>query len=53
MVDISGLDDHECHFQCQWQRVTEYVYCEYPIMNGQHNAALLPPYQKDPAKIDL
>ena len=26
MVDISGLDDGECHVQCQWQRVTEYVY---------------------------
>ena len=27
MVDISGHDDHECHVQCRWQRVTEYVYC--------------------------
>ena len=27
MVDILGLDDPECHLQCQWQRVTEYVYC--------------------------
>ena len=26
MVDIIGLDDRECHVQCQWQRVTEYVY---------------------------
>ena len=27
MVDISGLDDRECHVQCRWQRVTEYVHC--------------------------
>ena len=26
VVDISGLDDHECHLQCRWQRVTEYIY---------------------------
>ena len=26
MVDISGLDNRECHIQCQWQRVTEYLY---------------------------
>ena len=25
IVDISGLDDGECHNQCQWQRVTEFV----------------------------
>ena len=25
MVDISGLDYRECHVQCRWQRVTEYV----------------------------
>ena len=30
MVDISGLDDRECHLQCRWQRATEYVYC--PIL---------------------
>ena len=21
MVDLSGVDDHECHLQCRWQRV--------------------------------
>ena len=26
MVDNSGLEDRECHVQCRWQRVTEYVY---------------------------
>ena len=29
-VDISGLDNHECHLQCWWQRVTKFVhYCQF------------------------
>ena len=26
MVDISGLEDRECHVQCRCQRVTEHIY---------------------------
>ena len=35
MVDISGLVDRECHVQCQWQRVTEYVNIGWSIHETQ------------------
>ena len=41
MVDTSGLDNRECHVQCWWQRVTEYIYCGLHIVNDTSGTDLV------------